>query len=378
MPVAAARESRQQQARAGNTPRSVYIVVGLLAASLILTRVMTVGPISANLSLADLVLIPAFLILYRRFRGHSSFHYWLLALLVMQAVSWFNGLEYATIDIAKDVLAIFATCAYGLVGFGIGHLRDGERAFTTGMLLTVIPTCLLMIVAAVTRQPRWFLEPDLLRVRGPMTDPNGMAIYLAGGLPLVAGRSLWWLPVLLIGILTTASRTGAAATGAALVAWVVLQRRLSYLLALVLVALPVILILLPSAQMQRLMTMERGLAERAETWNVAWQTAKLHPFVGVGKGNYERTKIRQAPGAHNTYLHMLVGNGFIGLALFFVPILYWALRPYLIGTRNPWAVTIVACLVGGMAVSLWDWRLFWLAVGATNGYHVSGRVGEVT
>lgn len=378
MPVAAACEGREQQAHAGSAPRSVYIVVGLLSASLILTRVMKIGPIEANFSLADLVLIPAFLILYRRFRGHSPFHYWLLALLVMQTVSWFNGLEYATTDIAKDVLAIFATCAYGLVGFGIGHLREGERAFTTGMMLTVIPTCLLMIVALVTRQPRWFLEPSLVRVRGPMTDPNGMAIYLAGALPLIASRSLLWLPVLLTAILTTASRSGVAATIAALTGWVVLQRRLSYLLALVGLALPVVLILLPSPQVQRLMRIQEGLSRRGRTWDVAWETAKLHPFVGIGKGNYERAKVRQAPGAHNTYLHMLIGNGFIGVALFFLPILYWALRPYLIGTRNPWAVTLLACMVGGIAVSLWDWRLFWLAAGAANGYYVSRRVGEVT
>lgn len=364
---AAATESIQRRHEPANASRPALIVAGLLGAALVFTRVTQLGPITASLSLADLVLLPGLVILFPRFRGHWPLHYWLVSMLVMHTISWLNGLEYASLSTMPDVLKVLVTCAYALVGFAIGRLPGGDRAFTRGALWTVLPVCLMMVVAAITRQPRWFLEPDMIRVRGPMTDPNGMAIYLAGILPLAGSLSLATLPLMLVAALTTASRTGLTATMAALVAWLALERRVAYLLVLAALAVPLVVVVLPHVNVNRLLAIEAGLSKRSTTWDVAWRTARLHPFIGVGKGNYRAVQVEQAPGAHNTYLDMMIGNGVIGLTLFLVPVLWWMFRPVLQGTRNLWAVTVLACLVGGLAVSLWDWRLFWIAVGALNG-----------
>ncbi|MCJ7795473.1 MAG: hypothetical protein MUQ56_01665, partial [Thermoleophilia bacterium] len=60
---------------------------------------------------------------------------------------------------------------------------------------------------------------------------------------------------------------------------------------------------------------------------------------------------------------LFADGGLIGLAVLLIPVGVWVGR----GLRRPaaraWAIAVFAGLVGGLAVSLDNFRLFWLAVG---------------
>lgn len=334
---------------------------------MVFTRVTAIGPVQGNLSLADLLLLPALVTFLPALRGRWPIYYWLLGLLVVNVASWLNGFAFITSQTLVDLIKLCVNLSYALVGLGIGRTEDGERAFAKGVLITLVPVAVVMVIAAVTGTPRWFLDLDLIRVRGPMTDPNGMCIYLAGILPLVATLSPGWLVFILAAALTTASRTGIVSITIVFLAWCVVQRRILLLVAVLAAAGTVAVYLLASPPVQRLLSYERTLSNRAETWTTAWHTVGKHPLIGVGKGNYAVVRVKDAPDPHNTYLELLVGNGVIGLAAFVLPVGYWLLCAVALRRSDNWWISVLASLVAGLAVSLLDWRLFWLSLGAMHG-----------
>jgi O-antigen ligase len=105
-----------------------------------------------------------------------------------------------------------------------------------------------------------------------------------------------------------------------------------------------------------------SLDERQELWSRAGEVAVQHPFVGIGRGNWEA--VSGSPTLpHNTFLSIAAHTGLAGLALFLAPVVVWVAR----GLRRPscrrWAIAVLVGLAGGVAVSLDNFRLFWLAVG---------------
>jgi len=85
--------------------------------------------------------------------------------------------------------------------------------------------------------------------------------------------------------------------------------------------------------------------------------------LGVGKGNWEAASGSHTL-PHNTFLSVMADGGVIGLAAFIIPIGIWVVRGLRRASARPWAIAVVAGLVGGLAVSLDNFRPFWLAIGA--------------
>jgi O-antigen ligase len=117
---------------------------------------------------------------------------------------------------------------------------------------------------------------------------------------------------------------------------------------------------------QRIMSYHRSLEGRQELWALAADVAQRYPITGIGKGNWEMVS-RDRPLPHNTFLTVLVDTGLIGIAVFLVPIIIWLWRGLRQVSTRPWAVALVAGMVGGLAVSFDNSRFFWLTVGALAG-----------
>ncbi len=182
------------------------------------------------------------------------------------------------------------------------------------------------------------------RLTGTVGDPNAEATVTAVAIPLVMALlgtsrrsarakllALAAVAILLIGLVTTASREGLLGLAAVLVAAVVFggrwRRQAAALLVVGLAATSCYLfVLAPLATRQRItMTSTSG---RSTLWAVAWRITKAHPLLGVGQDNFILVARRYVnrPGAlqagyvittpkaaHNTYLEALADLGVPGL-----------------------------------------------------------------
>ncbi len=358
------------------TARLTLALVWCLGAALVFTQVLNLGPIRGNYSLADLFVIPLLFLLVKRFAVRSWLQAWLLAMTVMHVLSWVNGIAWATPGTLVQAIKLFASYAYALLGFGIWRIKGGTTAFAKGTTLSTLPVCVVSLIAFAVGQPKFFLDSPS-RVNGPMSDPNAFGCYLAGAIPFVGAHWVGWLVLILAAVVTTMSRSGVAATLMAVVAWLALLRRRSRLTWMVLGLLILILgAAYPFVVDSRLVSYEVGLAKREYTWSNALSAATKHPWLGIGKGSYNVAKSETVTTPHNTYLSILVDNGVLGLVLFFVPVFYWTLRPIIRADHTPWAVVAIAGLVAGLAISLDDWRPFWLAMGAL-GAHAATKTPEM-
>jgi O-antigen ligase len=112
----------------------------------------------------------------------------------------------------------------------------------------------------------------------------------------------------------------------------------------------------------RIADYQGSLEERRGLWGLAARVAADHPVLGIGKGNWEAVSASPII-PHNTFLSVMVDGGLIGFAVFIIPIGVWLARGMRRAAAMPWAIAVFAGLVGGLAVSLDNFRPFWIAVG---------------
>lgn len=318
-----------------------------------------------NISLADLFLLPLVLILWRRWIRSGALGYWLVALWLFNLISWQLSLLLVKPDLVTPGMKLVTCFLYALTGYGIGGDARTEAAFLKGLLASALPVAALSILAYFTGSPSFFIVDS--RVTGTFRDPNAFACYLAMLVPLVSASpaGVYALPLLLAGGLVTLSRTGLAALASSSFLSVLLTnlRRRVFLLVITLLALVALCAGVGQTTLsRRIMSYEDSLAYRQHLWGSALEVASKHPVFGIGKGNWETVSgERQVP--HSSFLQVLVDGGVVGFGVFFFPLLIWLgkglKRP---GTR-PWAIAVFAALVGGLAISLDNFRFFWLAVG---------------
>jgi putative inorganic carbon (HCO3(-)) transporter len=184
------------------------------------------------------------------------------------------------------------------------------------------------------------------RLEGAAGDPNFLAASLVAagvlaGTLLVLAKSpiskallMVALGVLIVGLVTSASRGGALAGGVALVAAFVLFKRrrvqVAAIMAVVLAIAGLTFVNAPAAWDR--VTNFNNDNGRSDLWTVGWRMGKDHPILGVGLNNFREQSanyVRQ-PGtlehvqlivdrpsfAHNTYLQLFAEEGIVGLALF--------------------------------------------------------------
>jgi O-antigen ligase len=161
------------------------------------------------------------------------------------------------------------------------------------------------------------------------------------------------------------SRTGLAALTSSLALSLLhlgLRRYLLVAIACVVVFLGVYGFASQTTVGKRIANYHGSLEGRTSLWAAAAETVAEHPLLGVGKGNWQAASGRQSL-PHNTVLTLMVDGGLVGFAVFMVPLAVWVWRGMRRASTRRWAIAVLIGLVGGLAVSLDNFRLFWVAVG---------------
>lgn len=181
------------------------------------------------------------------------------------------------------------------------------------------------------------------RVTGPpdtfIADNNDLALALNMVLPLLIflrrDESRPWVRhgllavsfLSVIGVLMTYSRGGLLGLMTVLLLTFVKGPKKIVTLAMLAVAAPLVISMLPQQWFERMHTIgeyeqDESAQGRLTAWSVAWQLALDHPVLGAGfKPFTEETYAHYAPGAtvhdvHSSYFQMLAEQGFLGFGLF--------------------------------------------------------------
>ena len=275
---------------------------------------------------------------------------------------------------------VVAYAAAALVGVALVSTLwavNDELARSSALRLAQGPLLLLVVVSAL-RTPqhlRWMLgaylagavatavvgfgqtsadSADVGRLSGGIQDPNELAAALLPAVPialfgmavvtrrLVRVSLVAALLVLAASLFMTGSRGGLVGLGVMFVAAIFLSgplRQQVVLGMLVVTAVAVIYytLLAPPEVLWRLTHFSaEGGSGRTDLWSVALQMYHDHPFLGVASDNFEVVEpsytfssinlstlgiLDETKVVHNTYLHVLVELGVIGLVLFAIVIL---------------------------------------------------------
>jgi O-antigen ligase len=320
-----------------------------------------------NACAADLFLLPVLFSLRGRWMRSGALGYWLFALWMITLLSWTLSISDLTLNAFLRESIKVATCyLYALVGFGIGRGLKSEKSFIRGSAFAAVPMAAIGIFAFFTGTPRFFLIET--RVAGTLGDANAFGIYLAMMLPLVASLRVAWLaiPLFVGATVVSFSRTGLVEVSSSLALSLRnlgLRRYLLVLLGCAVVFAGVWGVASNTVVGKRVTDYGDSLETRQGLWRLAAEVGAEHPLLGIGRGNWKAVSGRGTI-PHNTFLSVLVNTGLIGLAVFVLPLAVWLWR----GIRRPqarrWAIAVLVGMVGGLAVSLDNFRPFWLAVGA--------------
>lgn len=239
-------------------------------------------------------------------------------------------------------------------------------------------------------------------------NPNWLALAIALGIPmawhLIITGSRQYLQVLnacfialaVLAIALTGSRGGFITATVAMIVipltfWHLGLLRKLALLGLLGAGLYSAFIVLPEANMERLLTTREEVATgtltgRTRIWSAGLDVVQSDPTVslfGAGSGNFGAAIAAShgaASAAHNAYLSILVGNGLVGLTLF-MGLLLLALAPVL-ALKSPlrqlyfalWLTLCVALFPANLETQKSVW--FTLALLSTASAYVLGRASE--
>jgi O-antigen ligase len=342
-------------------------VIGAFGFVLPVMRLVDFAGGRVNASAADLLVLPVLFLVRGRLLKTGALGYWLFGLWMINLVSWTLSVSMLTLTVLQRECMKLAFCyIYALAGFAIGRELRSRDALVKGILWSAIPLAAYGIVAFFTRRPDWYFDSS--RVAGTFGDANAFGIYLGMLLPLVGSAGPGWMimPLFIGAGVVSFSRTGLAAIGSSLALnWLHLgvKRYLLVAAGCIAVFLAVYTIAINTTTVgKRLANYHSSLEERQSLWGRAAEVTARHPLFGIGKGNWESVSGSHTL-PHNTFLSLTADGGLIGLAVFLIPVAVWVGR----GLRRPaaraWAIAVFAGMVGGLAVSLDNFRPFWLAVG---------------
>jgi len=355
-------------ARRGVREASAAVTVLLIALGVLLPilRLVPVSGVLVNFCAADVVMPLVFLALCRRWSGSGALGWWLFALWVVNLISWFLSLSMLTpLTFLRETMKVVTCYLYALVGYGIGSDARSEKLFVKSLAWSSALIAVGAVSAYLVRQPAAFIADS--RVVGTFTDPNAFAVFLAMQIALVGTSGFAWLtvPIMLAGGLATLSRTGLIS----LTASVFLSslhagaRRFLLIVAVCIIALTAAWGSFTSrALFDRIPEYQSSLGYRQELWSLALEAGAKHPVFGIGRGNWE-SATGSFEGAHNTFLQTIADTGFVGLMVFAGPVAFWLGAGMKRRATRAWAICVLVGLLGGLAIALDNFRLFWLAVG---------------
>ncbi len=196
----------------------------------------------------------------------------------------------------------------------------------------------------------FYLAPSLLNVDGRLTgtmgDPNQFAASMIARLPLMLSllvvekhrqKQLFLLlgaGIMVYAVTLTGSRGGLLSMGLSFILFAFLQKNRGVWLTVLVIASIVGLVAMPLSMKQRVGLVKSDApdrlgnsTDRRESYQIfGWQLAQQNPILGVGLRGfteaYAHSEYRFLQGdsegrvAHNTYLEIVTGTGFVGLTGF--------------------------------------------------------------
>jgi O-antigen ligase len=219
-------------------------------------------------------------------------------------------------------------------------------------------------------------------------DPNEVARFLDLGFPLAALlvhcerrwplrlMAIGFLPLGVVAVLLTASRSGFLAALAALAGSIlILAHGHARRVAAVIFALPPFLaalwFIVPSGTFERLATIPEQLQggdfnQRVNIWSAGWRAFAHAPLFGTGAGSFvAAAHLAPSDTAHNTVLSILVGGGLCALLLASL-LLALAIRATL-QTGGPLRLALATCLlvwaITSLIATVEENRTTWLLFG---------------
>ena len=236
---------------------------------------------------------------------------------------------------------------------------------------------------------------EMRRFAGGGGDPNDLAMTLAAAIPMawylgmtyhrpiVRWACRTYIPVGLLGIGLTGSRGGMIATLVALLIVPVTMTRLSpgkLALAITLLAVSggLAVAYVPKTIVSRLSTTttsveDLSLGGRFRIWKAGIHAFAQRPMIGYGSGSF-KVAIMPEMGiatqvAHNSYLSVLVEEGFVGLLLYltmFVAVFLALMRLH--GTERRFGLVLLATIAVAMLSLTWDdHKVVWFVLAALIG-----------
>jgi O-antigen ligase len=330
-------------------------------------KIFDVAGTRINLSTADLLVVPILLITHKYWLRGGNLVFWLFALWIVNLFSWALALDKLTLIIFLRECFKIATCyIYAIIGLGLGREARTRDALVRGMVFSAIPIALVTMLTFFTRRPAYFF--DGVRVAGTFGDANAPGIYLGMVTPLMGFVRFAWLalPLFIGATVMTFSRSGLVALATAVVLNLTRlkpRQSITAIIACAFFGMAIYGITFNTTKVgRRIADYQGSLGERQGLWSLALQITAEYPLLGVGRGNWEAVSgSRVLP--HNTFLSIMADTGLLGFAIFLLPVLAWLARGARGANTRPWAIAVFVGLVGGLAVSLDNFRPFWMAVG---------------
>ncbi len=247
------------------------------------------------------------------------------------------------------------------------------RAFVLGALAASVVT---MLAAGTGR------AVEGTRFSSTNSGPNNTGALLAVAVMMAcyllrADRTSKWrplyaltLPVAMVALLLTASRTAAISLALGLLIIVFDSRQLNVRRVTALVAVGVtaallVLVYLPSRSAERLGSTSSEISTgtlngRTTYWKLSFDLFSRHPVEGVGVGAFSEENILIGGGgkvAHNAFMSILAELGAVGLSLFLatIALAVWGLRNERRDLRRAWLAIGITWFIGANALT-WEVR----------------------
>jgi len=286
-----------------------------------------------------------------------------------------------TIDLTRSSRAIWSLIqlflfAWLVWNFGRLVRRQAAllKAYVLGGYVASVSTLYAFVVGT---------QSTYMRYSAQGFDPNDLGLTLALGVPMAWSISLseqektpvrWisagFIPLALLAILLTASRAAFVALTLAmcyvLLTWRDIPRKAK---ALPLLLAPLFLWgvyrVVPSYSWSRISTISAEIGagtlnSRATIWRDGLDALAHSPILGTGVGTFPaalENHAGYAAASHNLFLSIVVGQGFVGLILFFALLLasFRQIGVMMRANRLLWTAMLITWMAGVMTLS-WEVR----------------------
>jgi O-antigen ligase len=322
-----------------------------------------------------------------RMRSPGVFCWIVLALFLWFCLTWLW-----TIDAMTTFEKLRAYFQEMMIVWLVWEFADTPADLRALLRATVAGSWVLaLLTLAAFRSPE-AIAAGQIRFAAYGQDPNDVARFLDLGFPLAALlvrcerrwplrlMAVGFLPLGIVAVLLTASRSGFLAALVALAGSLLLlaHGRARRVVAAAALALPVFLaalwFLVPAETLYRLATIPEQLSggdlnQRVNIWSAGWRAFAHSPLIGSGAGTFvAASRVAAINSAHNTALSVVVGGGLI--ALFLASLLVVLAMHAAFQCRGLLRMALVMCLLVWVITSLTatveesrtTWLLFSVAV----------------